>query len=165
MNIWTAGELDACDKQTYDYIRANNIRFTKVDVRPSPAPDVEMVPDNSDSESDSDDVRSMSQDPQRASDTFKLTLRSAKVPKDIILTVRPSTKCGAIIKAFLKKAELGDKYLEEDRNTTGRKKGRKSLKVVASGPSLMVDGDKMDNDAVIGDAELEDGDMVEVLGL
>jgi Ubiquitin-2 like Rad60 SUMO-like len=146
-------------------MRANNIRFTTVDVRPSPVPGADMVSEDGDSGSDSDDVRSMSQGPQGASDTFKLTLRSARVPGDVVVTVRPSTKCGAIVKAYLKKAGLGDKYLEEDRGTTGRKRGRKSLKVVTAGPSLMVDGDKMNNDAVIGDAELEDGDMVEVVGL
>lgn len=29
----------------------------------------------------------------------------------------------------------------------------------------MVDGDKMDSEAEIGDADLEDGDMVEIVGI
>lgn len=101
-----------------------------------------------------------------ASDTFKLTLRSAKTTKDIVLTVRPSTKCGSIVKAFLKKAGLADQYLEEAPKAAAKKKrGRKSLVVVASGPNLMIDGDKMNNDTEISEADLEDGDMVEVVGL
>lgn len=50
------------------------------------------------------------------------------------------------MKAFLKKAGLSDKY----------KKG---------GPCLMVDGDKMSAGSEIADADLDDGDMVEVVGL
>jgi len=71
------------------------------------------------------------------------------------------------VKAFLKKAGLADKYLEESTSTKSnpKKRGRKSLVVVATGPNLMVDGDKMNNDTEIGEADLEDGDMVEVVGL
>lgn len=159
---------DACSKQTYDYMRANNMRFT--DLR-SPSPGLATEPaltQSEEGESDSDDDDGVQEaGAGGASDTFKLTLRSAKTQKDIVLTVRPSTKCGSIVKAFLKKAGLADKYLEESTSAKSnpKKRGRKSLVVVATGPNLMVDGDKMNNDTEIGEADLEDGDMVEVVGL
>lgn len=66
--------------------------------------------------------------------------------KNITLVVRPTTTCGAIVKAFLKKAGL-----------KSRKKG--------DGVSLMVDGDKMAAESEIAEADLDDGDMIEVVGL
>ncbi|KAE9393859.1 hypothetical protein BT96DRAFT_209293 [Gymnopus androsaceus JB14] len=41
---------------------------------------------------------------------FKLVLRSGLTSRDITLNVRSATKCGAIVKAFLKKAGLEEKY-------------------------------------------------------
>jgi len=99
-----------------------------------------------------------------AEDTFKLTLRSAKTPKDIILTVRPQTKCGAILKAYLRKAGLANEYLEYDAGARGRNRGRRSV-IIASGPRLVVDGDKLDNEVEIREADVEDGDIIEVTGL
>jgi hypothetical protein len=144
-------------------MRANNIRFSKADLR-SPSP----VAPGSDYESENDSDEEMTEPSQGGSDTFKITLRSSKTTKDIVLTVRPSTKCGAIVKAFLKKAGLADKYLQDDPQATGKdtkKRGRKSLVLMASGPCLMVDGDKIKNESEICDTDLEDGDMVEVVGL
>lgn len=89
-----------------------------------------------------------------------MTLRSGKT-KDIVLTVRPTTTCGAIVRAFLKKAGLADQYATP--NSKG-KRGRKTTAQTA-GPCLMVDGDRMGAESVIGDADLEDGDLVEVFGL
>ena len=99
-----------------------------------------------------------------AEDTFKLTLRSVKTPKGMILTVRPQTKCGAILKAYLRKAGLAKEYLEHDTATRGRNRGRRSV-IIASGLRLVVDGDKLDNDAEIREADVEDGDIIEVTGL
>jgi Ubiquitin-2 like Rad60 SUMO-like len=99
----------------------------------------------SDAESDSDD------------DTFKLVVQSA-IAKAITLTVRPTTKCGAIVKAFLKKAGVADKYPAVFGIGGGKKKGGKD-------PRLCVDGDKMENDVQISEADLEDGDQVEIVGL
>lgn len=102
---------------------------------------------------------------------FKLILRSAATKdKDIMLNVRPTTKCGAIVRAFLKKAGLGDKYPAAMGmgGTTPAKKGKAKAKGAAAGvpePRLVVDGEKMDPEAEIGDADLEDGDLVEVVGL
>jgi len=99
-----------------------------------------------------------------AEDTFKLTVRSVKTPKGIVLTVRPQTKCGAILKAYLRKAGLANEYLERDTGARGRNRGRRSV-IIASGPRLVVDGDKLDNEVEIREADVEDGDIIEVNGL
>lgn len=99
-----------------------------------------------------------------AEDTFKLTLRSVKTPKGVILTVRPQTKCGSIVKAYLRKAGLANEYLEYETSTRSRNRGRRSV-IIPSGPRLVVDGDKLDNEVEIREADVEDGDIVEVTGL
>jgi hypothetical protein len=92
-------------------------------------------------------------------DTIKLVLRSAATgDKTFPLTVRSTTTCGAIVKAFLKAAGLPGNYSHVA--STGRT-GKRS----APFPHLMVDGDKMDSEAEIGDADLEDGDLVEITGV
>lgn len=88
-------------------------------------------------------------------DVFKLVVRSG-VTKDVTLKVRPTTTCGAIVKAFLKRAGIADKYFE------GKSVRGKSA---AGGPRLMIDGEHMDPDIQISEADLEDGDQVEVTGL
>ena len=100
------------------------------------------------------------QDSDTEGETFKLILRSSLSNKDIALTVRPTTKCGAIVKAYLRKAGLADQYPGLFDEGGKGKKGR-----AEKDPRLCVDGDKMGNDVEIGDADLEDGDMVEVVGL
>lgn len=99
-----------------------------------------------------------------AEDTFKLTLRSVKTPKGVILTVRPQTKCGSIVKAYLRKAGLANEYLEYETSTRSRNRGRRSV-IIPSGPRLVVDGEKLDNEVEIREADVEDGDIVEVTGL
>jgi hypothetical protein len=77
------------------------------------------------------------------------------------------------LKAFIKKAGLGEENYPElfegeswnkDKGK-GSKKGRKSLVGSGKDPRLSVDGDKFGNDTQIGQTDLEDGDMVEVVGL
>ena len=87
-----------------------------------------------------------------------------KTPKGVVLTVRPQTKCGAILKAYLRKAGLANEYLEYDSGARGRNRGRRSV-IIASGPRLVVDGDKLDNEIEIREADVEDGDIIEVTGL
>ena len=103
-----------------------------------------------------------SQDQGEESQTFKLIVRSERTKdKDIALTVRPTTKCGAIVRAFLKKAGLEAEYPEGGAPTKGRGRGKAAAKV----PALSVDGDRMDAETEIGEADLEDGDQVDVVGL
>ncbi|EED79426.1 predicted protein [Postia placenta Mad-698-R] len=155
LKIWSEAELEACDVRTYEYLqdsrRQRSLSVQPVDLgdhlrskarAPSPIPE------------ESDDTGAES-----ASDTFRLTLRSGKT-KDIVLTVRPSTACGAIVKAFLKKSGLAEQYPEP---TVEKRKGKKGKP--AEGPRLMLDGDKLDPASEIGAADLEDGDLVEVVGL
>jgi len=98
-------------------------------------------------------------------DAFKLILRTA-ITKDITLTVRPTTKCGAIVKAFLKKAGVQDQYPGVFKEGAAAiKKTTQRGKVEDKDPRLCVDGDKMSNDVEIGEADLEDGDLIEVVGL
>ncbi|KAI0926871.1 hypothetical protein AcV5_007550 [Taiwanofungus camphoratus] len=157
LGIWAEAELEASDNITYEYLRATR-RQRSVSVQPleashdrspshtrSPSPTADELDGDSGAESAASD-----------GDKFRLTLRSAKT-KDITLTVRPTTTCGAIVKAFLKKAGLPEQHAG-----TAKGMGRKGR---ASAPSLMVDGEKMNSASEIGDADLEDGDLVEVVGL
>jgi hypothetical protein len=160
----------ACTKETYDYIRAHphsaqNTSFGSsntgkgpIHINSNDGPGGASLPQESqqsDDESESDE------------DKFKLILRSALTTnKEISLVVRPTTKCGAIVKAFLKRAGLSGQYPEVFAGVPAKKGGRKS-NVAAAGkdPRLCLDGDKLDNASEIGDADLEDGDMIEVVGL
>src|SRR6267154_3058844 len=135
---------DASDLVTYEYLRKHR------QDRPPPtanAPAQESSPPGSaeDGESDSDS-QSMADDDD--DDIFKLVVRSG-VTKDITLKVRPTTSCSAIVKAFLKRAGIADKY-PGGKNPRG--KGE---------PRLMVDGEHMRPETLISEADLEDGDQVE----
>ena len=104
--------------------------------------------------------------------TLKLVLRSALTgSKEINLTVRTTTRCDAVVKAFIRKAGLEEQkypelFGEESGNKgKGSKKGRKSLGGSGKDPRLSLDGDRFANDTQIGQTDMEDGDMVEVVGL
>ncbi|KAH7927763.1 hypothetical protein BV22DRAFT_248311 [Leucogyrophana mollusca] len=150
LRIWAEGELEACDKPTYEYIRSHRHQR-------SPSPLLQDLQQQS--------GRSPSADPQSEAeseaesttgDKFKIILRSAVTKdKDISLTVRPTTTCGTIVNAFLKSAGLSEKY------PSTPAKGVKGKPM----PQLMVDGDRMASNSEIGDAGLDDGDLVEVVGL
>lgn len=144
--------LDASDMLTFEYLRMHrHTRASSTDGR-----DRSHSPTGSMNDGDSEtDVMSAAEDNDDDNETFKLVVRSGST-KDITLTVRPTTTCGAIVKAFLKRAGIADKYPE------GKSSRRKSA---ASGPRLMIDGERMDPDTPISTADLEDGDQVEVAGL
>ena len=140
-------QIEACDKHTAEYIRAQQSNRL-----PSPSGH-DSSAGRSPSTAPQSDVES---DAKSIGETFKLALRSAATKdKTFPLTVRSTTTCGAIVKAFLKVAGLPDNY------ASAGGKGKRS----APFPHLMVDGDKMDSDAEIGDADLEDGDLVEIVGV
>ena len=68
-----------------------------------------------------------------------------------------------IWRAFLKKAGLEAQYpVGGAPLAKGRGRGKTAPSKI---PSLSVDGDKMGAETEIGEAELEDGDLVEVVGL
>ncbi|KAF8887183.1 hypothetical protein BD779DRAFT_1662606 [Infundibulicybe gibba] len=162
LRIYGDAELGsvACEATAYDYMRSNDLVHASSnsleDTNASSDTEVPEIPlqsQESDAESEAD------------GDKLKLILRSALTEKDITLTVRPTTKCGAIVKAFLKKAGLAANYpnlFEPDSPSAAKKqKNGKSGKE----PKISVDGDSMDNNVEIGEADLEDGDLVEVVGL
>ncbi|KIM43006.1 hypothetical protein M413DRAFT_443821 [Hebeloma cylindrosporum] len=176
LKIWADNaELVAYEKRAYEYIQNNPHSIVRaaastasMATEPHPTPNASQQPTHQ--ESDAESQSDAGNDDDDEDDKFKLILRSAQTgDKDITLTVRPTTKCGAILRAFLKKAGLADRPEYKDvfagagAGGTGKSKGKQGGK--GKDPRLCVDGDKMDNQAEIGDADLEDGDMVEVVGL
>jgi hypothetical protein len=145
--IMDALHPDASDFATFKYLREHR------NEEPPSITDA-LVPASS-SPNGSEDAASES-DAQSAADddgdVFKLVLRSA-VTKDVVLKVRPTTTCGAIVKAFLKRAGMADEY-PAGKSPRGKRE-----------PQLMVDGEHMNPETPISEAELEDGDQVEVDGL
>jgi hypothetical protein len=141
--------LDASDLVTFEYLREHRHEgpppIPDADVQTSSPPyGSEDAESESDAQSDADD--------DGHDDVFKLVIRSA-VTKDVILKVRPTTTCDAIVKAFLKRAGIADGY-PAGKNPHGKRE-----------PRLMVDGEHMNPETPISQADLEDGDQVEVDGL
>ena len=79
--------------------------------------------------------------------------------------MRPTTKCGAIVKAFLKKAGVAAQYPAVFGEAVKAPKKSGWGAPPKTDPRLCVDGEKLDNEAEIGDSELEEGDLVEVVGM
>ncbi|CCL98858.1 uncharacterized protein FIBRA_00864 [Fibroporia radiculosa] len=157
LHVWAEAELEAYTVATYEYLQTSR-RQRSISVqpegldKPATAEAVSITEDESEPETGNESASE--------EDKFKLTLRSGKT-KDIVLTVRPSTTCGAIVKAFLKKAGLAEQF-ETAGASANKGRGKKAKAPV--GPMLMLDGDKLDSASAIGDADLEDGDLVEVVG-
>ena len=143
-----ASRLDASDLVTYEYLREHRQE------RPPPTANVlaqaSSPPGSAEGEDSDSDSQSMADDDD--GDIFKLVVRSG-VTKDVTLKVRATTTCGAIVKAFLRRAGIADQYLEG-----------KSIRGGGM-PRLMIDGERMDPETPISEADLEDGDQVEVGGL
>lgn len=159
--------LEACDRITYEYLQQSR-RQRSMSVQPldhheagppsqgrSPSFTLEEAEEEEEPEADAESAA------EEEDDKFRLTLRSGKT-KDVPVTVRSTTTCEAIVRAFLKKAGLTDQYPQVGVPPTKKGKGKSKS---TEGPRLMVDGDKLDPSSVIGDADLEDGDLVEVVGL
>jgi len=142
---------EAYDKHTYEYIRT---RRHQRPVSPTLSADESDDDEPHDTEMQSSDEESEAE--STSDDKFKLVLRSATT-KDITLTVRSTTTCSAIVKAFLKAADLPDVY--SDVQSKGKGKQSKPY------PRLKIDGEKQAPDAEIGNADLDDGDLVEVVGI
>ncbi|KAK0188129.1 hypothetical protein F5146DRAFT_1062126 [Armillaria mellea] len=178
LGIWSSAEFVACNKTTYEYMRSSKYKTAK----PPPIPvnpDAIVISSDTDGAdaglnitSDDDEQDSFFTAPPAVPRTdkeeddgekLKLTLRSKKTTQDIILVVRPTTTCGAIVRAFLKKAGLADEYsavMNGGTLSTKKKRG-----VQPKDPRIYIEGDKMGNEVEIGEADVEDGDMVEVGGL
>ena len=139
---------DASNITTYEYLREHR--------QERPPPTADALAQGSSPPRSTEDGESESESQSMADeddgDIFKLVVRSG-VTRDVILKVRPTTTCGAIVKAFLKRAGIADQHLE-GRSIRG-----------GGGPRLMIDGGRMDPETPISEADLEDGDQVEVDGL
>ncbi|KAJ7451561.1 hypothetical protein FB451DRAFT_701561 [Mycena latifolia] len=166
LKIRDEGDLVACDKATWEYIRANPSAATTA----APVIDLELSDDDDDAPAPfySNTQQESDAESDAGGETFKLVLRSALTTKDITVTVRPTTTCGAIVQAFLKKAGLADKYGKDRRKSAGgaSKKGKRgAAPEPEKDPQLSIDGDKMAHNVPISEADLGDGDMVDVVGL
>ncbi|KAI0338870.1 hypothetical protein BDW22DRAFT_1432089 [Trametopsis cervina] len=149
VGVWAQAELEACDKSTFDYMQKHRHR--------SPGPEASLDPimhprgaSPADTGRESVAPSEGENDPED-DDTLKITLRAASL-KSLTLTVRQTTKCSAVLKAFIKHHKLTDKYPDSPSKNKG-------------GPALMVDGDRLNPESEISATDLEDGDMVEVVGL
>ncbi|KAI0747372.1 hypothetical protein C8Q74DRAFT_1369329 [Fomes fomentarius] len=173
IGIWAEAELEALEKTTYQYLQeykrirspsvapaAGHIGGDALRRSPSHARSQSIELSDDDSKGGAASAHVQNED-DKEFNTFHLFVRSARTPKDISLLVRPSTKCGAIVRAFLQKAGLAAEYVNAA-PATGRGRGKAAAVKV---PALSVDGDRMDPETEIGEADLEDGDQVEVVGL
>ncbi|KAJ4482294.1 hypothetical protein J3R30DRAFT_2152541 [Lentinula aciculospora] len=198
LHIWSDVEFIACDLPTYDYKRkmaaeqlcseaaANTIKLAELKDPDSRIIEIDSDEDGGESSgftyNDRDgldaSIVSQTEAPPAAGgddedeDKFKLVLRSASTSTDITLNVRSTTKCGAIVKAFLKKAGLAEKYPAlfdgAAAESSLQKKTKSRINVAGTTskmPMLSIDGDKVGNDEEIGEYDLEEGDMVDVVGL
>ncbi|KAJ7022428.1 hypothetical protein C8F04DRAFT_1012484 [Mycena alexandri] len=167
LDLWEDAELTACDKTTWEYLRAHPAAAA---ANPAPSMDVSDSEDDDDAAAASPTSNTQESDAESdaGGETFKLVLQSG-VTKAITLTVRPTTTCGAIVQAFLKKAGIADKYggTKTPRQSLGGKgKGKKAAAAAPEKiPQLMIDGDKLAAHVPIGDMDLDDGDTVDVVGL
>ena len=186
--------LVACEKATYEYLREQEEIQRRSSVHPpsdnerdDSDDDILVIHDGSD-----DDAGPRSSSPTYTSgsttrpssnsaphtkattpapdededdEKFKIILRSSSFP-DVPLTVRPTTTCGAIIRAFLKKVGMADQYPNAGiAQPEPLKKGRGRNAAAVKDPHLEIDGDKMAHTAPIDEAGLDDGDVVDVHGL
>ncbi|KAI0373662.1 hypothetical protein BV20DRAFT_1041718 [Pilatotrama ljubarskyi] len=173
IGIWAEAELEACDKFTYQYLQENK-RMRSVSAAPPGPTEIHDTSRRSPSRARSPSITELSDsgsgaaspgsdEDDKPADTFHLIVRSERTKgKDISLRVRPTTKCGAIVRAFLAKAGLESEYPANAPAAKARGRGKA---VATKVPALSVDGDRMDPETEIGEADLEDGDQVEVVGL
>ncbi|KAH7873256.1 uncharacterized protein C8R40DRAFT_1050747, partial [Lentinula edodes] len=171
LNIWSDAEFVACDLPTYEYKRKVAAEQLRSEAAAKANKTTTDPPSNIiEIDSDEEDDKIAPAGDDQDEDKFKLVFRSALTSKDITLNVRSTTKCGAIVNAFLKKAGLMEKYpaLSADGSSLQKKtKSRRSVvgSTINKVPKLSIDGDKVGNDIEIGDYDLEEGDMVEVVDL
>lgn len=146
---------DAFDRVTFEYFKTHPHRpqapVDALDADPARGSSPITAEVNSTNPSDAEN------ESEGGGETLKITLRSA-VTKPLTLTVRQTTKCRAIVQAFLKHHELTEKY------SSSPTKGKRG-KAQPAGPVLCVDGDKLSPEDQISVADLDDGDVVDVVGL
>lgn len=150
LKMFATATLQACTTSTYEYLQAEK-RARSASVQPqdddddddvafvggtgsTPAPRL-STPETTPAPAEEDFGEAK----------FRLVVRSGTA--EVKIAVRPSTKCGTIIKGFANASKLNIS----------------PAKLAAA--RVVVDGDRMDNDVPIGDADLEEGDQIEIAGL
>jgi hypothetical protein len=203
LNIWGEAEIVACDQPTHEYLKKQQtLSYLSSQARPDPPPtsaggassnilDIDSDEDNNDESytpplTHTQHDMNTGYDSQAESEsgesqnTFKISLRSGVTgEKQITVTVRPTTKCGAIVRAFILKAKLDESLYPSVMGSGGAAnvlppakgqgksgKGKAAAAVNATkDPRLSLDGDSIPNDTPIGDMDVEDGDLLDVVGL
>jgi hypothetical protein len=161
---WYILFVAAYEETTYQYLHEHPDAFSEHFSLSQSSSVPEGVGDSDEEELELPDGRGNDDDGDKSDaggDTFKLTIRSA-LSSDITVTVRQTTTCGSIVKAFLQKAGMQDQYPAVfNADTAFVRRGKATVK----DPRIVIDGDKMENDVEIGEADLEDGDLIEIAGL
>lgn len=171
LDIWAEADLGKCTNfrfttleqtisaeaskvSTYDYIRSQrHLSPSTMEAGSSAA--FLQTPLSTIAESQPSQFSEIGDDGQK----FKLIVRSTATKDDVSLTVRPTTKCGAIVKAYLKAMGLTQDYPGDP----PMKKGGRGEKDRV--PAVQVDGDTLGPNVEIGGADLEDGDQIDIVGL
>ncbi|KDQ11138.1 hypothetical protein BOTBODRAFT_35672 [Botryobasidium botryosum FD-172 SS1] len=92
-----------------------------------------------------DGIQEIMQEEDHVASRLKLSFRSARFTKPTTLSVKATATCASIVEKYLRAVDVKD---------------------VAKGKvHLEIDGEALDGESSIADADLEDGDLVEVIGL
>ncbi|EJC98048.1 uncharacterized protein FOMMEDRAFT_137384 [Fomitiporia mediterranea MF3/22] len=136
-SIWSEADLVAYEEHVYQYVKSQL-------QSPPPVKDASVAPtDNRPGTTSVHEYNGERDVAQDKADTFKLHVRSGETT--ITVAVRNTTKCSAIVSNVLKK--LG-------KPASAEKKAR-----------IEVDGEKLGPNSEIGEVELEDGDLVDIVGV
>ena len=147
---------EAYEQHVYDYINSNRQRSLSVEPTTGPGASTstftsklvdvgeEEEPTFVPSRSQSETQRATRSESPSKADAFKLRVRWKS--DTVSLSVRPTTQCKRIVAAALKKMGKAG----SDPNEKGR---------------IEVDGEALEPDAEIGEAELEADDLVDIVGL
>jgi hypothetical protein len=137
---WTSANrpivlLEACEKPTYDFI---------MEQRHKPPEEQEPVTFATPQRKSAANNSSPMGPPPAAVPKLKLFLRSRAFPEKLQLQVTNATKWGSVVSNYLKHHQI-----------VGKDQTAK----------VEIDGEAMEDDDKVGDAGLEDGDLVEIVGV
>ncbi|KAL5524571.1 hypothetical protein ACEPAF_9711 [Sanghuangporus sanghuang] len=135
LSIWSEAELVAYEEHVYKYIKAH-------EQRQSPADDFSAEPPPSSSAFSQSDILAEPGPSQDKADAFKLQIRCGQ--RTVVIGVRPTAKCAAIVENVLRKLGKPDS--------------------AAKAARIEVDGEKLSPESEIGEADLEEGDLIDIVG-
>ncbi|KAL5520064.1 hypothetical protein ACEPAG_1724 [Sanghuangporus baumii] len=135
LSIWSEAELVAYEEHVYKYIKAH-------EQRQSPADDFSAEPPPSSLAFSPSDILAEPGPSQDKADAFKLQVRCRQ--RTVVIGVRPTAKCSAIVENVLRKLGKPDSAAKTAR--------------------IEVDGEKLNPESEIGEADLEEGDLIDIVG-